>query len=678
MFRLKRLHHKMLLIFALLFVVIIGSTVFINYQQTSSLMEKDVRNQASIIVHELKDNVELYLSNYSSNLTYFSHDGTIQEYVKSDEENKGEAWANVSTNFSHFLDINPNINIIYIAEASKEIRIEPHVDLPSDFDPTSRPWYVNALETPEQVVWSEPYIDTATDDYVITASKAILDPIRNSIDGVVALDLTLDKVAESVNAVDVGYEGYTFLLDDQGVAIVHPEERGNNLAEQDYISELYNQPDHNGILDYYYKSTNQVLIYDTIQETNWKVGAVYLQNNLLEGANTVRNNSFIVAGVALLLALIIIYFVSIGITRSIGRLNQVVEEVANGDLTVNIETNSKDEIGQLTTNFNQMIINMRSLISEVNKSVKQVASSADNLSAVSEETKASSEEVAKAISGIATNTSESASSADSTSQQTLGLSSEISNVASQTEKISDQFEQVEQVNEHGLVQVKTLRESANESTVVIENVERVILGLSKKVTEIENIIATINGISEQTNLLALNASIEAARAGEHGKGFSVVAVEVRKLAEQSSKATEMVRQTIRGIQEESNLAVNEMSITKEIAFKQQQVVEDTEDAFHSISEAVQSMSHSINQITKDLNGINEFKDDVVSSIQIISSMSQETAAACEEVSASTDEQLTVLESIADSAEELQASSEQLYAMIRKFKISKDDSTENKN
>ncbi|WP_396125374.1 methyl-accepting chemotaxis protein [Bacillus sp. Marseille-Q3570] len=319
-----------------------------------------------------------------------------------------------------------------------------------------------------------------------------------------------------------------------------------------------------------------------------------------------------------------------------------------------------------------MIDRMRELIRAVKTSSYQVTESAEGLSAVAEETIASNEEVTRAVTDIAKGSSQQASDVESTHIRAVDLSDDIEKINEQVNSMMNISKNAEAASKNGIDQIKTLRLKNDESNHVLTAVETVINDLNNKVKEVEEVIATITEISEKTNLLALNAGIEAARAGESGKGFAVVANEVRKLAEQSSVATERVKTILKGIETESKRVGKEMNQTKVISGEQSKVVEGTEVAFTLLGESLGQMLEFISEIGNDVKSLNEHKDSVMEAIQNISAVAQQAAASSEEVSASTDEQQRALNTVGESAEALNAASGELIELIKQFKVEQEE------
>ncbi|WP_410489394.1 methyl-accepting chemotaxis protein [Bacillus sp. DTU_2020_1000418_1_SI_GHA_SEK_038] len=315
-----------------------------------------------------------------------------------------------------------------------------------------------------------------------------------------------------------------------------------------------------------------------------------------------------------------------------------------------------------------MLGNMKSVLMFVNYSVNNVKESAESLSAISEETNASSEEIAAAITEVAKGATTAAQEAEAANQLSEHLSNKINEISAHATDMTNLAEKADEMNQSGIHQVNHLKGSFTESHKYLDSMEEVIHDLEEKIQQIELVIKTITDISSQTNLLALNASIEAARAGEHGKGFAVVAEEVRKLAEQSVVATDEVKQTITTIQSGALLAVESMNKTKENFSQQADAVNTTESSFHSISEIVEKLRQSIFQVHDEMDHIAVGKADVLNSIHSMAAMAEQSAAACEEVSASTDEQVTAIQSVAESAEQLTELSDELQKAVAKFKL----------
>lgn len=424
-----------------------------------------------------------------------------------------------------------------------------------------------------------------------------------------------------------------------------------------------------GMREYELDGEQRVMYFTTIPELGWKVGAVYKEADLAAMSRSIGKNMLVITVIALVVALVAVYFLARSITRPIAALQEQVEKAAGGDLTVQARVTAKDEIGRLARHFNDMIDHMRMLISEVNRSVNELAASADHLSAVSEETMATSEQVAKAIGEIAKGTTDQAGSLDTINERTTALSQQIEAVTNATAGMESLSNETKSASYDGLEHLNILQKKSEEAKNELESVENVINDLVKKMDEIDGVIQTITAISGQTNLLALNASIEAARAGEHGKGFAVVADEVRKLAEQSAKATEMIRATIAAIQQQAGLVMEAVGRSKQAYDEQREAVHTTGDSFVKITGMMEQVAAALAEIMEEAKRMNASKDDVVGAMQNIAAIAQQAAAAAEEVAASADDQLQALSTVTESAETLSEMSRQLKQLVEKFKIS---------
>ncbi|WP_313803127.1 methyl-accepting chemotaxis protein [Cytobacillus sp.] len=661
---LKSIKGKLILLISVLFIAVLSTVGFFVYQQTDHEIEKEVVSQTKSIVAEMNNSLQLFLGKYSTNMQYLSESGRVIDYIKVAGDEKVNI--ELEKDFTNFLDKNKDVASIYAASANKDLNIMPKADLGADFDPTSRDWYTKAAANPNQVVWSEPYEDAATKEYVVTASYAVKE--GSKVIGVIGLDIKLTDVTNMISSVHIGYNGYPFVFSQEGTAIVHPTERSNNLMDLPFIKEMYDHSEGDGVIEYVFEGADKKLVFDTVSDTNWKVGAAYSDKELMVTALKIRNRIVLISMIGIVIAIAITYFVAVGLTRPLALLKKAFNQVSSGNLTVKVNVTSKDEIGELSGHFNTMVENMKSILTAVNLSVNNVKESAESLSAVSEETNASSEEMAAAINEIAKGATQSAADAESANQLSNQLSNQINDISEKATEMTSLAEKAEDINQSGIKQIGHLKGSFTTSREYLGSMEEVITDLENKIVKIEKVMTTITEISSQTNLLALNASIEAARAGEHGKGFAVVAEEVRKLAEQSVVATDEVKLTITDIQNGAFQAVESMNKTKETFNQQSEVVSETEQSFQNISELVERMRNSILYISNEMTHLAESKEEVVSGIHSMAAMAEQAAASCEEVSASTDEQLHALQSVAESAEQLTELSNELKDVVEKFKI----------
>ena len=479
---------------------------------------------------------------------------------------------------------------------------------------------------------------------------------------------------------DLGEYGYIYVLDDKGTLTTHPTREGDNLWEdQDssgnyFIREVTEKAlAGGGFTEYEFELPGQDVLADKIiysaKDPNW--GWIIASGTYMQDFNKEAHSLLFVIGITLLGAAIIGTAVVIMVSRHLAvpvqKLSKRVREVAKGNLTVEIEDLQRsDEIGQLNEGFNEMVDQLKTLITDVEEAIVEIQSTSSNLTSVAEETNAYGDEIVKAINEVSKGAVKQASDSEDTNRTAIDFAQQIEVLHDKNELIFDASQHMKQSNQEGLVNLNRLKEKSQESSTLIYTVQSVFSSLIEKVREIEGIVGTITEISDQTNLLALNASIEAARAGEHGKGFAVVAEEVRKLADQTSVATELVRTTLKGIESETNLVNDEMKKTNVIVHQQNDSVAITESSFKEIELAVEKIIAVIGDMTEGVAYLNSSKNHIMHSIESIALISEKNAAASEEVTASVDEQQRAIQLVSESSNDLTDEITALQESIRRF------------
>lgn len=483
--------------------------------------------------------------------------------------------------------------------------------------------------------------------------------------------------------IDLGQNGYFVVYDEKGNEVAHPSLEGKNVWDvedksgngtkfvQDQIKAGMNGGD---LVTYTWSLPDSERTAEKIsyQEYNsnwgWIVSAGSYTKDYNEGATKILTTMLAMLVIWLIIGLILIIVFARHLSKPIRQISHSLEEVSKGNLSiVPLVIKNKDETGILGNSFNIMLSNMQELISTLKQSSSTVLNFSDSLANITEDTSKAINEVAITIQEVAGAVADETSSIGDAANKVEVLAKNIESVATSTENINHIANKTEDLRGVGLIAIETLSESMHKTNEATQEINEVINKVMESTQNIHGITDAIVQISEQTNLLALNASIEAARAGEAGKGFSVVADEIRKLAEQSEKEVSGIKITINEINSYSNSSVKTMASVFEVISEQTSAVENMKKVFIDIAEEMKYLIDGINVITSESKQMRKMKDEIVNNIESISASTEETSAATEEVSATSEEQLAAMEQVTSHAKELKILAEQLEEVVLRFK-----------
>lgn len=658
---------KIILMFVILITIPLLALGIFSYRNTVNILEKNLKNSSLQFVKQTKDSIINFMDGYEKSVINMSLNEDVQQLLSNPNSEEG-----MMKSFEAYIKTHKEVKNIYIGTKNKDMIIYPHADLGSDFDPTERPWYIDAVNKNE-LIWTDPYIDKETKKLVVSVAAPIYDSFNNDeFVGVVAIDLSLDTLSNKMNSIEVGKRGYPVLIGKDGIVMTHkdPEHIGKAVPIEEINRAI--KENYEGFVDYKMDEEGTVYrkfgVFTKIEKLDWTILVTLYINEIEEDASSVLHTTILFGGISLTVAIIISLLFSGSLTRYIIRLLENMEKIKKGDFTIRNDIKTRDEIGRLADGFNLMIEDVGNLIKNVQGLSQEVTMSAQGLAAISEETSASSEEIARTVEEIAKGATDQALESEKGASLTTQLANNFNELSNNTEDMVKSTQEVIEANINGVNVMKELQEKTKLNDNATSKIERAIKELDIKTKHIGNILDTISAISEQTNLLALNASIEAARAGEHGKGFAVVADEIRKLAEDSRIAADEIKEIVINIQRDSDNTVEIMKEVKGRALEQSNTVDEVNTSFEIISKSIDRISQKIEIIGGFVTMMNQDKNEIVSSIENISSVSEETAAASEEVSASMQQQSMAVEEVAMAAERLNELSARLNDEISKFKI----------
>ena len=495
----------------------------------------------------------------------------------------------------------------------------------SSFEITERTWY-RAVETNSTILTSA-YVEASTGNLILSAAAPVYDENGKNIIGVAGADIALEHIDELLSAYKIGNNGFVILVTSDSVMKAIQSQNGTSVKYKADGSSKYGYVGRIGTTDYYTLSCMP--------------SSEYLAS-LIQCIIIVL--LLVIVGVVIII--MAIRRLAGNITKPIVALNEVAQELAEGNLDVSLDVSSENEIGELADSIQKTVNRLKEYINYIDEIAYVLNRLSDgklkftlkydyagDFAKVKDGMMHISESLQGMIENIINSSAQVSAGADDLSRAAQNIAEGASTQAASVEElVATSVSVSEQVKENTDDALKSADETARvtkmmqDSRMQMDQMTDAMNKITETSNEVVSIIKTIEDIADQTNLLALNASIEAARAGEAGKGFAVVASEIGSLAEGSSKAAnntkDLIGVSIQEIERGTELAANVVVSMQEVL----DAIENVNGMIGKSAENNQTQNQNIEQIKLGIEEISKAVEDNSASAEETSATSEELAA----------------------------------------------------
>lgn len=663
---------RLFLIFFVAIVVFVVTLGLMSYSKAKGTIQDiaSKANQQTIV--QTSEKIDIILAKYENLGRQVFYDKELQSLLTTYTSPSISDFERFSTDrdirqkLSNIITADSFVKAIYIIPPKKEQAIAAGNMVTDVKKLIAEPW-VNEMEKGSKLVWIPTKTDGSTPYFTIARTLGSMNNLNDSYIFVIELSATV--LNQQLQNVDLGAEGELQLIsENQKIVASNKVESSGAKSHWAFMKKEPKDKKTGSVVSRDANDREILAVYNTLSANDWKLVGTIQTAELTKDAKGILNLTlWAVLAVVFIAGLIGVWMVRM-IAKPLGKLSLLMKEGSTGNLNVRTTHKSKDEIGQLSNSFNEMMEQITLLVQQTNNTAQDVLVTASELGDASRKTAISAKEIAVATEEIANGASSLAMEAERGSDLTGNISSQMQMVVAANDEMGKAARHVESASELGTKHLGDLLDKTHQTEDMTRSMMRKVDNLKDTTSSIVKVLDVLQNIAKQTNILSLNATIEAARAGAAGRGFMVVADEIRHLADQSRQSIDMVSQITDRIMKEMNETVQVLLDANPLFKSQMDSVKETNDIFVSVREQMVEFIGRLDSVTASIDTLNQSQLILSEAMGNVSAVAEESSATSEEVASLSSEQQSVSSQLVNLSSKLENVSTELKETLSSFRL----------
>ncbi len=653
----------------ILFLIGVG---IISYRNASAGMIENYENSAVNALDMTMECMERGFAPSIANTLELANNTMVSSYVQGGYDSDGSAQSTVRQSVGKDIIVKQTTND-FIAN----IHIIPAGDIltmtTSNASNTKAQGFMKRLRESEDsimlkesgIVWgsAHPFVDEkmglSGEDYILYCSCRVGTEEKG---GLVIIDISARAIRNLMEKLDFGEGSHIAFITADGKEL--DLEEGVRISDMDF----YNETEEETTRYVNYNGTEYFYMVRKSDTTGGSFVVMVPKSSITQKADSIRNITLLMVILAGAAAMILSVVIIAGISANIGKSIRALDEVAQGNLTAKRLKANNREFAKLHAAIQNTIRKMRGLIDAVKRVIGLVFASGLQVNEASADVSSMTGDMRMEIDEIGRNIISEDAEITVCSQMMEGLSAKIKQVNANIREMVSYIDTTQETVSSGKDMIQLMTTQSGATSQATEAVKEQVSSLGDKLKDIVQFVNAIKEIADQTNLLSLNASIESARAGESGKGFSVVAEEIRKLAESSGKTAEEIRRVVGEVENHASRTFDKVREAEAYVGIQEKTVQDTAKAFDRINEFIAECINQMEEVAVGIEDMNTERKNALSAMETIHNYSKESVKSVDSVKETLKRQIVCAENLSLEAEGLKAHMQQLEKTIAAFRL----------